>query len=51
MLHYTWHARKRMRQRGRIVNPYECSVDDPVTAIRDESMAVLALAQRQDPGG
>ena len=39
-------ARKRMRQSLGVVNPAQRGVDDPVAAIRDESMAVFALAQR-----
>src|SRR5450755_350017 len=45
MLHHPRDPRKRMRHRFRLVNPAECGVDDPVAAIRDESMAVLALPQ------
>src|SRR5665811_1166042 len=50
MFHDPGNARKRIRHRFRIVDPAKRSVDDPVSAIRDESMAVLALPHRQGSG-
>jgi hypothetical protein len=44
MLHDSRDTRKRMRYRGRVVNPAERRIDDPVAAIRDESIAGLALS-------
>src|SRR5450631_2632381 len=50
MLHDPGNARKGIRHRFRIVNPAKRGVDDPVSAIRDESMAVLALSHLQGSG-
>src|SRR5512141_2456548 len=49
VLHNPRDSGKRMRHCGRIVNPPKRRVDDPVAAIRDESMAVLAAPQIQRP--
>src|ERR1019366_117768 len=50
MFHDPGNARKRVRHRFRIANPAKRGVDYPVSAIRDESMAVLALPHRQGSG-
>src|SRR5208283_2018724 len=50
MLHDPRNARKRVCHRFRVVNPPKNGVDDPVTAIRDESMAIFALSHRQGSG-
>src|SRR5215472_17559353 len=39
-----------LRERFRIGDPLECGIENPVPAVRDESVAILGASQQSGPG-
>ncbi len=49
MLHYAGNLAQAGSKLGWIGNPFECSVDDPMSFIRDKRMAILGSPQQDRP--